>query len=55
MGGGGSAPVRRDYGGRSVEQRRTERRDRLLAAGLELFGTEVMPRIQARATKLAPA
>jgi len=40
MGGGGSAPVRRDYGGRSAEQRRTERRDRLLAAGLELFGTE---------------
>jgi AcrR family transcriptional regulator len=38
--GGGSAPVRRDYGGRSAEQRRAERRERMFTAGLELFGTE---------------
>ncbi|GAA4017362.1 TetR/AcrR family transcriptional regulator [Allokutzneria multivorans] len=30
----------RHYGGRSAEDRRTERRERLMAAGLELFGTE---------------
>ena len=36
----GSAPERREYGGRSAEQRRCERRERLLAAGLELFGAE---------------
>jgi AcrR family transcriptional regulator len=30
----------RVYGGRSEPQRRAERRGRLLAAGLELFGTE---------------
>lgn len=30
----------RTYGGRTVEQRRSERRDRLIAAGLDLFGTE---------------
>ncbi|WP_086825173.1 TetR/AcrR family transcriptional regulator [Allokutzneria sp. NRRL B-24872] len=30
----------RHYGGRSAEDRRAERRERLMAAGLELFGTE---------------
>lgn len=30
----------RTYGGRTVEQRRAERRERLIAAGLDLFGTE---------------
>jgi AcrR family transcriptional regulator len=29
----------RSYGGRTAQERRTERRERLLAAGLELFGT----------------
>jgi AcrR family transcriptional regulator len=29
----------RDYGGRTAEARRADRRERLLAAGLELFGT----------------
>ena len=32
-------PARR-YGGKSLEQRRDERRGRLLDAGLELFGTQ---------------
>lgn len=32
--------TRRTYGGRSPGERRAERRERLLAAGLELFGTE---------------
>jgi AcrR family transcriptional regulator len=36
----GTAPARRGYAGRSAEQRRSDRRERLLAAGLELFGTE---------------
>jgi AcrR family transcriptional regulator len=36
----GTAPARRGYAGRSAEQRRIDRRERLLAAGLELFGTE---------------
>lgn len=36
----GRNPVpRRNYGGRSAEERRADRRERLLAAGLELFGT----------------
>lgn len=30
----------RTYGGRTVEQRRVERRERLIAAGLELFGSD---------------
>lgn len=30
----------RDYGGRTADQRRAERRERLLASGLELFGTK---------------
>lgn len=35
-----STPVRsRDYGGRSAQARREERRERLLEAGLDLFGT----------------
>ncbi len=34
-----SPPARR-YGGKSLEQRREERRRRLLDAGLELFGTQ---------------
>lgn len=34
-----STPTR-SYGGRSAEERRAERRTRLLAAGLEVFGTE---------------
>ncbi|MEV4007578.1 TetR/AcrR family transcriptional regulator [Actinomadura sp. NPDC049753] len=38
MSGRNPAP-RRSYAGRSAEERRAERRDRLLAAGLELFGT----------------
>ncbi|MFA1551720.1 TetR/AcrR family transcriptional regulator [Actinomadura chokoriensis] len=37
MSGRNPAP-RRSYGGRSAEERRAERRERLLAAGLELFG-----------------
>lgn len=32
--------ARRDYAGRSAAARRAERRERMLAAGLELFGTE---------------
>jgi AcrR family transcriptional regulator len=35
----GTPPARR-YGGKSLEQRREERRSRLLDAGLELFGTQ---------------
>jgi AcrR family transcriptional regulator len=35
----------RHYGGRSAEDRRAERRERLMAAGLELFGTEGYPAI----------
>ncbi|TDE18764.1 TetR/AcrR family transcriptional regulator [Actinomadura sp. 6K520] len=38
MSGRNPAP-RRSYGGRSAEERRADRRERLLAAGLELFGT----------------
>ncbi|XRQ05714.1 TetR/AcrR family transcriptional regulator [Actinomadura welshii] len=38
MSGRNPAP-RRSYGGRSAEERRADRRGRLLAAGLELFGT----------------
>ncbi|WP_242903217.1 TetR/AcrR family transcriptional regulator [Actinomadura terrae] len=38
MSGRNPAP-RRSYGGRSAQERRAERRERLLAAGLELFGT----------------
>jgi AcrR family transcriptional regulator len=34
------AVARRTYGGRSAADRRAERRERLLAAGLELFGTD---------------
>jgi AcrR family transcriptional regulator len=34
------AVARRTYGGRSAADRRAERRERLLGAGLELFGTE---------------
>lgn len=37
---GRSQPPRRSYGGRSAEQRRAERRERLLSAALELFGTQ---------------
>jgi AcrR family transcriptional regulator len=37
---GTGAVARRTYGGRSAVERRAERRQRLLAAGLELFGTE---------------
>ncbi len=33
----------RRYGGKTVEERRAERRDRLLDAGLELFGTAGYP------------
>ncbi|TDC58147.1 TetR/AcrR family transcriptional regulator, partial [Actinomadura sp. GC306] len=36
---GRNPPPRRSYGGRTAEQRRADRRERLLAAGLELFGT----------------
>ncbi|HEV3358730.1 MAG TPA: TetR/AcrR family transcriptional regulator [Pseudonocardiaceae bacterium] len=36
---------RRDYGGRTASQRRAERRDRLMKAGLELFGTEGYPAV----------
>jgi AcrR family transcriptional regulator len=32
--------ARRTYGGRSAADRRAERRERLMAAGLQLFGTE---------------
>ncbi|MBT2210654.1 MULTISPECIES: TetR/AcrR family transcriptional regulator [Actinomadura] len=38
MSGRNPAP-RRSYAGRSAQERRAERRERLLAAGLELFGT----------------
>lgn len=34
------APRGRKYGGRSPEERRAERRERLLKSGLELFGTQ---------------
>jgi AcrR family transcriptional regulator len=34
------AVARRTYGGRSAADRRAERRERLMEAGLELFGTE---------------
>jgi len=37
---GTGAVARRTYGGRSAGERRAERRERLLNAGLELFGTE---------------
>jgi AcrR family transcriptional regulator len=33
-------PHSRDYGGRSADQRREDRRERLVSAGLELFGTK---------------
>jgi AcrR family transcriptional regulator len=36
---------RRDYGGRTASQRRAERRERLMNAGLELFGTEGYPAV----------
>jgi AcrR family transcriptional regulator len=40
----GTAPAaRRDYGGRTATQRRAERRQRLLAAALDLFGTDGYP------------
>lgn len=40
----GTAPAaRRDYGGRTAIQRRAERRQRLMTAALELFGTEGYP------------
>ena len=40
----GTAPAaRRDYGGRTASQRRAERRQRLMTAALELFGTEGYP------------
>jgi AcrR family transcriptional regulator len=40
----GTAPAaRRDYGGRTATQRRAERRQRLITAALELFGTEGYP------------
>ncbi len=35
-----NAPTARRYGGKSLEQRRQERYDRLLDAGLELYGTQ---------------
>ena len=44
-GKGESKASRRDYGGRTATQRRAERRERLLAAGLELFGTEGYPAV----------
>lgn len=37
---GRSPAPKRSYGGRSAEERRAERRERLLSAGLELFGTQ---------------
>jgi AcrR family transcriptional regulator len=37
---GTGAVARRTYGGRSAGERRAERRERLLNAGLELFGTD---------------
>jgi AcrR family transcriptional regulator len=36
----GSELPRNRYGGRSAEERRAERRERMLAAGLELYGTQ---------------
>jgi AcrR family transcriptional regulator len=40
----GTTPAaRRDYGGRTASQRRAERRQRLVTAALELFGTEGYP------------
>src|SRR6266568_236763 len=40
----GTAPAaRRDYGGRTATQRRAERRQRLMTAALDLFGTEGYP------------
>lgn len=40
----GSPPAaRRDYGGRTAAQRRAERRQRLLNAALDLFGTDGYP------------
>jgi AcrR family transcriptional regulator len=40
----GTAPAaRRDYGGRTATQRRAERRQRLMTAALELFGTDGYP------------
>ena len=43
----GTAPAaRRDYGGRTATQRRAERRQRLMTAALELFGTEEPPSIR---------
>ncbi|MEU5883215.1 TetR/AcrR family transcriptional regulator [Spirillospora sp. NPDC047279] len=39
MSGRNPAP-RRSYGGRTAEERRAERRERLLGAGLELFGSQ---------------
>jgi AcrR family transcriptional regulator len=37
---GSGAVAQRNYGGRSAADRRAERRERLLSAGLDLFGTE---------------
>src|SRR5689334_23129284 len=37
---GTGAVARRSYGGRSAADRQAERRERLLGAGLELFGTD---------------
>jgi len=37
---GTGAAARRAYGGRSAEDRRAERRERLMNAGLQLFGTD---------------
>jgi AcrR family transcriptional regulator len=37
---GSGAVAQRTYGGRSAADRRAERRERLLGAGLDLFGTE---------------
>lgn len=37
---GSGTVARRAYGGRSAEDRRAERRERLMNAGLELFGTD---------------
>ena len=38
-----TSPARRGYGGRSAEELSAERRQRLLASGLELFGTQGYP------------
>src|ERR1700742_964926 len=40
---GTSPAASRDYGGRTATQRRAERRQRLMTAALELFGTEGYP------------